>query len=86
MPLTRSAVARSKVQDEASSSERNAETTDALSNGNMDKLPKTVKDASKEEPDSHLSTKTALGLLVVIFLASGLALFAVYYSFPHLEQ
>lgn len=93
MPVTRSAAAaRNKVQDghedakaSLSSKDDGNETT---SNGTMSangKLPKTVKDDTDVGSDSHLQTKTAILLLITIFLTSAAALFAVYYSFPHLE-
>lgn len=90
MPVTRSAAAaRNKVQNghedgKASSapSKHDEEETTMAANG---KLPKTVKDDSITGADSHLQTRTAVLLLITIFLTSAAALLAVYYSFPHLE-
>ena len=47
-------------------------------------LPKTVKDIGSDN-ESHLNTKTAVLLLVMIFACSTAALAFVYYSFPHLD-
>lgn len=88
MPLTRSAVARNKVHLSEETSSQQLENEELSPNGSMvenDKLPKTIKDAAKKDDDSHLSTKTAILLLILIFLGSAVALAAVYYSFPHLE-
>ena len=53
------------------------------------RLPKTIKESKllKDgvELDSHLRTRTALMLLILIFSTSLVALGFVYLSFPHLE-
>ena len=99
MPVTRSSVkARTKVQSAEEESQTSsiqskqnaeAEVSKDGDDGDMvGKLPKTVKEAASvtiEEDDAHLSTKTALLLLILIFLSSAIALGAVYYSFPHLN-
>ena len=88
MPVTRSAAARSKVQqsgDPDSSSVNKQDEHEQTSNGAMvnGELPKTVKDPPSDE--KHLKTSTALLLLTLIFLTSLIALGAVYLSFPHLD-
>ena len=84
MPVTRSAAAaRSKVQKDSTEDKQNEEET-AVPEAMSAPLPKTVKDLN-EENESHLQTRTAVLLLVIIFACSTLALAFVYYSFPNLD-
>ena len=88
MALTRSA--RSKVQknlehkqNEDNSGEEEAD--EDMSSIKPCPLPKTVKDIGTDNTESHLNTKTAVLLLVIIFASATAALALVYYSFPHLD-
>lgn len=84
MPVTRSAAAaRSKVQKDSTEDKQNEEET-AVPEAMSAPLPKTVKDLN-EENESHLQTRTAVLLLVIIFACSTSALAFVYYSFPNLD-
>lgn len=84
MALTRSA--RSKVQKnlEHKQNEDNSGQEEEAEE-DMSKLPKTVKDIGTDNTESHLNTKTAVLLLVIIFASATAALALVYYSFPHLD-
>ena len=84
MPLTRSATSRSKVQ-KSLEDKQNEEATGEEEKEEMScPLPKTVKDIGSDN-ESHLNTKTAVLLLVMIFASSAAALAFVYCSFPHLD-
>ena len=87
MPVTRSATARSKVQKspESKQDETQTEENPAEEKDMSGPLPKTVKDITNDENETHLKTRTAVLLLVIIFACSTAALAFVYYSFPHLD-
>ena len=88
MPVTRSATARNKVQKglehKQNEGTKTGEEEEAMSSAESCPLPKTVKDIGSDN-ESHLNTKTAVLLLVMIFACSTAALAFVYYSFPHLD-
>jgi len=86
MALTRSA--RSKVQknlEHKQNEDKEEEAEEDMSSIKPCPLPKTVKDIGTDNTESHLNTKTAVLLLVIIFASATAALALVYYSFPHLD-
>ena len=88
MPVTRSATARSKVQKSPENKQNETQTHENPAEEEKDMsgpLPKTVKDIKIDENETHLKTRTAVLLLVIIFACSTAALAFVYYSFPHLD-
>ncbi len=90
MAVTRAA-ARAKVQEEvAGKGEQNNGEAQKDSSTMSGKLPKTLAESKLlnegKELDTHLRTRTAVLLLVLIFASSLAALGFVYLSFPHLEK
>ena len=83
MALTRSA--RSKVQKNLEHKQNEDNSGEEEAEEDMSNLPKTVKDIGTDNTESHLNTKTAVLLLVIIFASATAALALVYYSFPHLD-